>query len=89
MQSYSVKKILQGSLIDANGKKIASIDNVTLRDGRANLVIAAYNQILGMGGDKVALDFDATQLVHDKDDVNLKLSEAQARKFETFKANNK
>jgi sporulation protein YlmC with PRC-barrel domain len=88
---YSVKKILSGDLVDPAGKKIASIDNVTLRDGRANLVIAAYNQILGLGGDKVALAFDAAELVPDKDDdnVNLKLSDAQARKLESFKSTNK
>ncbi|MEZ0223966.1 MAG: PRC-barrel domain-containing protein [Alphaproteobacteria bacterium] len=86
---YSVKKILSGDLVDPSGKKVAAIDNVTLRDGRANLVIAAYNQILGLGGDKVAIDFDATELVQDKDNLNLKLSDAQARKFETFKAENK
>jgi sporulation protein YlmC with PRC-barrel domain len=88
---YSVKKILSGDLVDPSGKKIAAIDNVTLRDGRANLVIAAYNQILGLGGDKVALNFDATELVRDSDDdnVDLKLSDAQARKLETFKSEHK
>lgn len=81
---YSVKKILDGNLVDEAGKKLAAIDNVSLRDGRANLVIAAYDQTLGMGGDKVALNFDATRLVRDKDDVNLKLNADQADQFKSF-----
>lgn len=88
-QGYSVRKILSGDIVDPSGKKVAAIDNVTLRNGRANLVIAAYNQILGMGGEKVAIDFVATELVRDSDNVNLKLSDAQARKLETFKTGNK
>jgi len=81
---YSVKKILDGNLVDQNGKKLAAIDNVSLRDGRAQLVIAAYDQTLGMGGDKVALNFDATRLVRDQDNVDLKLNAAQSAEFKTF-----
>jgi sporulation protein YlmC with PRC-barrel domain len=88
-RGYSIKKILAGDLVDPSGKKLAAIDNLTLKDGRAKLVIASYNQILNMGGDKVAIDLDSAQLVagKDKDDeVDVKLSDAQARKLSEFTA---
>ncbi len=87
---FSLKKIMDGSLLDPSGKKLAAIDNVTLRNGRANLIIASYNRFLGMGGDKVALDFNASELIKDRrNNVDLKLNGDQARTFETFKAGNK
>jgi sporulation protein YlmC with PRC-barrel domain len=87
---FSMKKIMDGNLLDPAGKKLAAIDNVTLRNGRANLIIAAFHRFLGMGGDKIALDFKASELVKDrKNNVDLKLDADQARDFETFKANNK
>ncbi len=86
---YSAKKILDGNLVDENGKKLAAIDNLSMRDGRAKLVIAAYDQVLGMGGDKVALNFDATRLVRDKDNVDLKLNQSQAAEFKNFEKTTK
>lgn len=87
---YSVKKLMDGNLLDGAGKKVAAIDNISLRDGRANLVIASYNAVLGMGGDKVALDLNPKELARDdKDNVNLKLSDDEVRKFEALKVENK
>lgn len=87
---FSMKKLMDGNLLDAQGKKVAAIDNVSLRDGRANLVIASYNRFLGLGGDKVALDFKPKELVKDaKNNVNLQLSQDEVQKFESFKATNK
>ena len=87
--AFSLKKLMKGSLLDTSGKKIAAIDNISLRDGRANLIVASYNRFLGMGGDKVALDFNPAQLTRDKDDVNLQLTADEASKLENFKASNK
>ena len=86
---YSAKKILDGNLVDENGKKLAAIDNLSMQGGRAKLVIAAYDQVLGMGGDKVALNFDATRLVRDKDNVDLKLNQSQAAEFKNFEKTTK
>ena len=82
---YSIAALMKGEMLGADGKKLAEIDNVTLKDGRADLVIASYGQILGMGGDKVAVNFNAGMLTHDKEEVNMKLSTAQTEKFKNFK----
>lgn len=86
---YSTKKILEGNLIDPSGKKLAAIDNVALTGGKATMLIVAYDQILNMGGERAALDFDAAQPVRDKDHINLKLSNLQTQKFEDFREMNK
>lgn len=84
---YSVANLLDGNLLGANGKKLATIDNLTFKGDKADLVIATHSQILHMGGEKVAIGFDGPKLTQDKDhkDVNLKLSAAQTRQFENFK----
>lgn len=86
---YSVKGLLDGNIVDPAGKKLASIDNVSLKGGKADLVIAGYGKVLAMGGDKVAVDFDSGRLVRDGDNVNLKLSQNQTAKFNTFKETHK
>lgn len=84
---YSVANLLDGNLLGANDKKLASIDNISFKGNKADLVFATHSQILNMGGDKVAINFDSTNLTQDKDhkDVNLKLTPAQTRQFENFK----
>jgi uncharacterized protein YrrD len=78
---YSVAKLMNGEVLDAAGEKLANIDNLSFRNGRADLVIASYGQVLSMGGDKVAINFDTAQLVRTNDDVSMKLSTAQTRQF--------
>jgi sporulation protein YlmC with PRC-barrel domain len=84
---FSVNKLLDGEIVGSTGKKLAHIDNVSFRGGKANMVFATHSQLLHMGGDKVAINFDAARLTQDKDhdNVNLKLSAAETRQFENFK----
>lgn len=86
---YSVKGLLDGNIVDPAGKKLASIDNLSLKGGKADLIIAGYGKVLAMGGDKVAVDFDSGRLVRDGDNVNLKLSQNQTAKFNSFKETHK
>ncbi|MBI1216216.1 MAG: hypothetical protein GC185_10425 [Alphaproteobacteria bacterium] len=78
---YSLAKLMEGAVLDDSGRKLANIDNVSLRSGRADLVIASYGQVLSMGGDKVAINFDTSQIVRDKDSLSMKLTTAQTQQF--------
>lgn len=84
---YSVANILKGKILANDGKKLANIDNLSLKDGRASLVIAAYNQIFGMGGKKAAVEFKTASFERDNDhdQVNVKLSAAETQKFRDYK----
>jgi sporulation protein YlmC with PRC-barrel domain len=86
--SISTNELLKGNVLDNNGKKVASIDNVYFRSGEASQVIVSFDKTFGMGGDLAALDYDKLQMVQDgKDgkDINFKLSPNQTAQFKNFK----
>ena len=60
---FSVARLLKGKLLGSDNQDLASIDNISFRNGRAALVIAAYNQVLNMGGEQVAIDFKPSSFV--------------------------
>lgn len=83
---YSVAKILDGQLLDPQDKAVADVENISFRGGKADLAIVAFNQVLGLGGEKAVLDFNELALVQkDKGDVDFRLTAAQAAQFEKFK----
>jgi hypothetical protein len=48
-------------------------------------VIVAFDQVLGMGGERAALDFDALKLTQTDSGVQFQLSAAQSANFEKYK----
>jgi sporulation protein YlmC with PRC-barrel domain len=86
----SVAKLMDADLLDPNRKEVAEVDNVTFRDGKAERVIVEYDETLGMGGKKAALEYENLTLVSDgKDDYNVQLSSRQADRFESYKNQSK
>lgn len=83
--SISVKNLLKGDVLDNTGKKVASVENVYLRNGEVSQVIVGFDKILGMGGELAALDFNDLQIVKKKDEVNFKLNAQQSSTFRNFK----
>jgi sporulation protein YlmC with PRC-barrel domain len=92
--NISVAKLLDGQILDPEKNNVAEIDNISFRDGSASQVIVAFDQTLGLGGERAAMNFDSVKLVredaNDKTDVDVQLSAKQAANFENFKktANN-
>ncbi len=83
--SISVNALLKGDVLDNNGKKVASIENVYLRNADVSQVIVGFDKTLGMGGDLAALDFDDLQTVKKKKDIDFKLTSNQTVEFKNFK----
>lgn len=83
---HSLKEVLDGKLIDPTGRELAKIRNVTMEAGRPSMLIAGYGEVLNMGGEKVALDFDAPELVPQRDRIDMRLSAYQTEKLQDFKA---
>lgn len=82
----SLKHALEGSLVDGQQKKLASIENVILEDGEADKLIVSFDKVLGLGGDYAALDFDDVKIIHGADNkVGFQLSAEQAASFENYK----
>ncbi len=84
--SYSLSKILDGELLDYTGDTVAEIDNVTFRGSQADNVVVSYNQTLGVGGEQAAIDYGSMMRAYtDDDDIDLQMSEAQSRRFESLR----
>lgn len=86
--SISLAKLLDGHILNERNEAIAEIENISLRNGAADQVIIAFDQTLGLGGEKAAMDFDNLKLIRNKDnkdDLDFQLSAKQASNFEAFK----
>jgi sporulation protein YlmC with PRC-barrel domain len=86
---YSVKKIIDAKVVDTKGKAVANVDTVSFEGDDADYLIVTFNKILGMGGDKAALDFEALDLVDTNGKYTFKLSTQQTAQFENYKSETK
>jgi sporulation protein YlmC with PRC-barrel domain len=82
---YSVKEITGSKVVDAQGKAVATVDTVAFEDDDADYLIVTFNRILGMGGERAALDFDALDLSNNKGKYTFKLNSQQTAQFENYK----
>ena len=83
--SISVNELLKGNVLDSHGKKVASIENVYLRNEDVSQVIVGFDKTLGMGGKLAALDFNDLQTVKKRKDVDFQLTSNQTAQFKSFK----
>lgn len=81
----SVKKILDGHIVDAKGDKVADIENVAF-NGTDTQLIVKFNDTFGMGGDLAAMNIGSLERVDNSGEVNYRLSDAQSAKFKNYKA---
>lgn len=86
---YSVKKIIGSKVVDDKGKAVAKVDNVALEGDDADYLIVTFDKILGVGGDKAALHFDALDLANNNGKYTFKLTSQQTAQFENYKATTK
>lgn len=80
----SAKAMLDGELLNEQGKEVGSIENITLTGNKANQVVVAYNTTLGMGGDKIAVPYDQLQRVGNASEVDFKLPSNLSARYETY-----
>lgn len=84
--SYSIDELMEANVVNQAGEKVASVDNITFRNGRADALIVGFDKVLGMGGKKAALPFSNVKMITKGDnDVDFQLTASQAAQFETFK----
>lgn len=87
--TFRVSKILDAKVVDSAGKKVATVDTLVFEEDDAELAIVTFDKVLGMGGEKAALDIDALDLVDDNGKYTFKLNAQQTAQFENFKATTK
>lgn len=81
----SVREILDGSIVNAKGDKVAAIENVAFNGSDTQLIVK-FNDTFGMGGDLAAMNVGTLERVNNDGEVNYRLSEAQSAKFMNYKA---
>lgn len=84
---YSVTQILDAKLKAKNGDTLAIVDNITFRNGNADRLIVSFGEILGLGGEKAALDFNKVNMNHtpEGDGVDFTLSQSHEAEFKNYK----
>lgn len=82
---YSVAELLDGQLVDEKKETVAEIDNISLQNGTATQLIVGFDKILGLGGEKATIGFDAAEVVQDGDGYDFQLSANQTAQFEAYK----
>lgn len=83
---YSVSELLKGKLVNPKNESLGSIENIAFRRGEAAEVIVAFDQKLGMGGERAAFDFDDLTLSKAQDgNLNFRMNDYQSAQFEAMK----
>lgn len=82
---FSVEKIIDAEVIGPDNKKIADVDTVAFDGDEAEFLLVSFDKIIGMGGEKAALDFDALELVKQDGKYKFKLNSQQTAQFENYK----
>ena len=82
---FSVSKIIGADVMGADGKKIGVVETVAFDGDDAEYLIVAFDQIMGMGGEKAALNLDALQMTNLDGKYSFKLTSQQSAQFEQHK----
>lgn len=82
---YSVKRLMDADIMNNRGEDVADLDDIVISNGKAERLIISFNEVLGLGGNKAAMDFGSVQMVRDGDDIDLKLSAKQTGALEAYK----
>lgn len=80
-----VSDILDGTIVDSKGDKVADIENIAFNGGDTQLIVK-FNDTFGMGGDLAAMNLGSLERVDNKGAVSYRLSAAQSAKFKNYKA---
>lgn len=78
---FSVSKLIGADVVGFDGKKIGDVETVAFDGDDAEYVIVGFDQILGLGGDKAALNLEALQVAHAGGDYSVKLNAQQSAQF--------
>jgi hypothetical protein len=82
---YSVNKLLKGKLLDSQGHNAAEVVNLTFRDGSADKLIVAANRVLGLGGEKLALNYNELKVTPHGAKFDLQMDPSLTTEFNDYK----
>src|SRR5690606_2321721 len=81
----SADELLGADVLDNNGKEIAEVKDIVLGSGGADRVIVAFDEVMGMGGERAVFKFDDLKMTRIDNEPHFQLSAAQSSRFEAYK----
>jgi hypothetical protein len=85
ISNYRISKVLDSTLSDPPGIKVAEVDNASFRDGQVDYLIAGFDKTLGMGGKMAAIKYNTVAATGNGDGgLNFELTENQANRFRSL-----
>lgn len=82
---FSVAELMDSNLTDPAGETLANVDNISFREGAADQLILKFNDVLGFGGETVAMGYDDLNIARTDGKVNFQLTQPQTDEFKTYK----
>lgn len=82
---YSVSKIMKGDVLNNKDEKVGTVDDIYFSNGEVDLIVIGFDKTLGMGGDKVAANYDPTNIVFDGDALHVELTAKQSVALSNYK----
>ena len=82
---FSVAELMESNLTDPKGETLANVDNISFSGGAADQLILKFNDVLGFGGETVAMGYGDLNIARTDGKVNFQLTEAQTDEFKTYK----
>ncbi|MCF8495708.1 MAG: hypothetical protein K9G62_03470 [Alphaproteobacteria bacterium] len=83
--AYSVAELLDADLVDPEKDYVAQVENISFKNGHANQLILAFDQVLGLGGERAAIGYNKAKLIRNGDELDFQLTANQAAQFESYK----
>lgn len=81
----SINTLLSAQLLDSQDKPVGEIDNIIFNKGTADQIVVGFNKVLNMGGDKVALSYNKTDLIKNGEETDFRLTSNQSVQLEAYK----
>lgn len=81
----SVKRLMDGELLDNQGKEIADIENVTIENGQVGHVVISFGKVFGMGGHQAAVPFTQASVQKNGDVLDMRMNYEQSQSFNKLK----
>lgn len=82
---YSVEKILKGNVLNHNDEKVGVVEDIYFKGGEADQIIIGFDKVLGMGGSKVAANYDPANIVFDGESLHVELTPKQSVALSNYK----
>lgn len=82
---FSTARLLKGRLINQEKEAIADVENITMKNGYATMLIVGFDKTMGFGGTLAAIAFEEVTLLRYGNSLDFQLTADKAVQFEAYK----